>query len=188
MSRSTDRFAHRSRGRRSRRQRPSPRPELPPKPQRRRPASRRWSPFALTATCSTSSKRMGPAGRSASTRRCARRQASSPLADTPLTDSPLADSADSPRGDSYVMCGRRTLCNALCANEVQSAAQCPCRCAAGRILPDCISKVTGHAPNEGKRRRMPNAAPNYRWDHIHLRSPDPDATAAWFRAASLGRR
>ena len=27
---------------------------------------------------------------------------------------------------------------------------------------------------------MPNAAPNYRWDHIHLRSPDPDATAPWF--------
>jgi lactoylglutathione lyase len=27
---------------------------------------------------------------------------------------------------------------------------------------------------------MPNAVPNYRWDHIHLRSPDPDATAAWF--------
>ena len=27
---------------------------------------------------------------------------------------------------------------------------------------------------------MPNAAPNYRWDHIHLRSPDPDATAVWF--------
>ena len=27
---------------------------------------------------------------------------------------------------------------------------------------------------------MPNAAPNYRWDHIHLRSHDPDATAAWF--------
>ena len=27
---------------------------------------------------------------------------------------------------------------------------------------------------------MPNAAPDYRWDHIHLRSPDPDATAAWF--------
>ena len=27
---------------------------------------------------------------------------------------------------------------------------------------------------------MPNAAPNSRWDHIHLRSPDPDATAAWF--------
>ena len=27
---------------------------------------------------------------------------------------------------------------------------------------------------------MPNAAPNCRWDHIHLRSPDPDATAAWF--------
>jgi lactoylglutathione lyase len=22
--------------------------------------------------------------------------------------------------------------------------------------------------------------PNYTWDHIHLRSPDPDATAAWF--------
>jgi len=21
---------------------------------------------------------------------------------------------------------------------------------------------------------------NYKWDHIHLRSPDPDATAAWF--------
>ena len=21
---------------------------------------------------------------------------------------------------------------------------------------------------------------NYTWDHIHLRSPDPDATAAWF--------
>jgi lactoylglutathione lyase len=27
---------------------------------------------------------------------------------------------------------------------------------------------------------MPNAGPNYRWDHIHLRSPDPEATAAWF--------
>ena len=27
---------------------------------------------------------------------------------------------------------------------------------------------------------MPNAAPNYKWDHIHLRSPDPEATAAWF--------
>jgi len=22
--------------------------------------------------------------------------------------------------------------------------------------------------------------PNYAWDHIHLRSPDPEATAAWF--------
>ena len=22
--------------------------------------------------------------------------------------------------------------------------------------------------------------PNYTWDHIHLRSPDPEATAAWF--------
>jgi catechol 2,3-dioxygenase-like lactoylglutathione lyase family enzyme len=30
---------------------------------------------------------------------------------------------------------------------------------------------------------MPNAAPNYRWDHIHLRSPDPEATAAWFERA-----
>jgi lactoylglutathione lyase len=27
---------------------------------------------------------------------------------------------------------------------------------------------------------MPNAVPNYRWDHIHLRSPDPETTAAWF--------
>ena len=27
---------------------------------------------------------------------------------------------------------------------------------------------------------MPNTLPNYRWDHIHLRSPDPEATAAWF--------
>jgi lactoylglutathione lyase len=27
---------------------------------------------------------------------------------------------------------------------------------------------------------MPNTAPNYTWDHIHLRSPDPEATAAWF--------
>ena len=27
---------------------------------------------------------------------------------------------------------------------------------------------------------MPNAAPNYRWDHVHLRSPDPEATAACF--------
>jgi len=27
---------------------------------------------------------------------------------------------------------------------------------------------------------MADAAPNYRWDHIHLRSPDPEATAAWF--------
>jgi lactoylglutathione lyase len=27
---------------------------------------------------------------------------------------------------------------------------------------------------------MPNATPNYTWDHIHLRSPDAEATAAWF--------
>jgi len=27
---------------------------------------------------------------------------------------------------------------------------------------------------------MPNATPDYTWDHIHLRSPDPGATAAWF--------
>jgi lactoylglutathione lyase len=27
---------------------------------------------------------------------------------------------------------------------------------------------------------MSNAGPNYKWDHIHLRSPDPEATAAWF--------
>jgi catechol 2,3-dioxygenase-like lactoylglutathione lyase family enzyme len=27
---------------------------------------------------------------------------------------------------------------------------------------------------------MPDATPNYKWDHIHLRSPDPEATAAWF--------
>ena len=27
---------------------------------------------------------------------------------------------------------------------------------------------------------MPNAMPHYQWDHIHLRSPDPEATAAWF--------
>jgi catechol 2,3-dioxygenase-like lactoylglutathione lyase family enzyme len=28
---------------------------------------------------------------------------------------------------------------------------------------------------------MPNDAPSYTWDHIHLRSPDPEATAAWFQ-------
>ncbi len=27
---------------------------------------------------------------------------------------------------------------------------------------------------------MPDTTPNYKWDHIHLRSPDPEATAAWF--------
>jgi len=27
---------------------------------------------------------------------------------------------------------------------------------------------------------MPSDTPNYKWDHIHLRSPDPEATAAWF--------
>jgi lactoylglutathione lyase len=27
---------------------------------------------------------------------------------------------------------------------------------------------------------MPNETPNYKWDHIHLRSPDPEATATWF--------
>jgi len=27
---------------------------------------------------------------------------------------------------------------------------------------------------------MPNAALNTKWDHIHLRSPDAEATAAWF--------
>jgi lactoylglutathione lyase len=27
---------------------------------------------------------------------------------------------------------------------------------------------------------MTNTAPNYRWDHVHLRSPDPEGTAAWF--------
>jgi lactoylglutathione lyase len=27
---------------------------------------------------------------------------------------------------------------------------------------------------------MPNEMPTYKWDHIHLRSPDPEATATWF--------
>ena len=27
---------------------------------------------------------------------------------------------------------------------------------------------------------MPEPTPDYKWDHIHLRSPDPEATAAWF--------
>jgi lactoylglutathione lyase len=27
---------------------------------------------------------------------------------------------------------------------------------------------------------MPNQTPNVNWDHIHLRSPDPEATATWF--------
>ena len=27
---------------------------------------------------------------------------------------------------------------------------------------------------------MPEPRPDYKWDHIHLRSPDPEATAAWF--------
>ncbi len=34
---------------------------------------------------------------------------------------------------------------------------------------------------------MPNATPDYTWDHIHLRSPDPEATAAWFERM-LGAR
>jgi lactoylglutathione lyase len=28
---------------------------------------------------------------------------------------------------------------------------------------------------------MPNQTPHVSWDHIHLRSPDPEATAAWFQ-------
>ncbi len=27
---------------------------------------------------------------------------------------------------------------------------------------------------------MPNQTPHVTWDHIHLRSPDPEATAVWF--------
>ena len=27
---------------------------------------------------------------------------------------------------------------------------------------------------------MPNQTPHVSWDHIHLRSPDPEATAGWF--------
>ncbi|HUZ31177.1 MAG TPA: VOC family protein [Xanthobacteraceae bacterium] len=27
---------------------------------------------------------------------------------------------------------------------------------------------------------MASDTPRYQWDHIHLRSPDPEATAAWF--------
>jgi catechol 2,3-dioxygenase-like lactoylglutathione lyase family enzyme len=27
---------------------------------------------------------------------------------------------------------------------------------------------------------MSNVLPNCKWDHIHLRSPDPEATATWF--------
>jgi lactoylglutathione lyase len=27
---------------------------------------------------------------------------------------------------------------------------------------------------------MVSDTPRYQWDHIHLRSPDPEATAAWF--------
>ncbi len=34
---------------------------------------------------------------------------------------------------------------------------------------------------------MPNDMPHFTWDHIHLRSPDPEATAAWFERM-LGAR
>ena len=34
---------------------------------------------------------------------------------------------------------------------------------------------------------MPNQTPHVTWDHIHLRSPDPEATAAWFERM-LGAR
>ena len=34
---------------------------------------------------------------------------------------------------------------------------------------------------------MPNDTPHFAWDHIHLRSPDPEATAAWFERM-LGAR
>ncbi len=34
---------------------------------------------------------------------------------------------------------------------------------------------------------MPNDVPHFAWDHIHLRSPDPEATAAWFERM-LGAR
>ena len=27
---------------------------------------------------------------------------------------------------------------------------------------------------------MANAMPHYTWDHIHIRTPDPEATARWF--------
>jgi lactoylglutathione lyase len=32
----------------------------------------------------------------------------------------------------------------------------------------------------GRTKTVPDVTPNYQWDHIHLRSPDPEATAAWF--------
>lgn len=32
---------------------------------------------------------------------------------------------------------------------------------------------------------MANATPHYIWDHVHIRTPDPEATAKWF-ADTLG--
>jgi lactoylglutathione lyase len=31
----------------------------------------------------------------------------------------------------------------------------------------------------------PHTTPNYTWDHVHIRTPDPEATAQWF-ADTLG--
>jgi catechol 2,3-dioxygenase-like lactoylglutathione lyase family enzyme len=36
------------------------------------------------------------------------------------------------------------------------------------------------APTKSRVFRERNTMPNYQWDHVHLRSPDPDATAQWF--------
>ncbi len=34
---------------------------------------------------------------------------------------------------------------------------------------------------------MPNDTPHFAWDHVHLHSPDPEATATWFERM-LGAR
>jgi catechol 2,3-dioxygenase-like lactoylglutathione lyase family enzyme len=53
----------------------------------------------------------------------------------------------------------------------------------------CAKKSRGHAPlrpsgvyvlNDGETSKWENAMPQVTWDHIHLRTPDPEATAQWF--------
>jgi catechol 2,3-dioxygenase-like lactoylglutathione lyase family enzyme len=52
-----------------------------------------------------------------------------------------------------------------------------CKCPAARLTPKPGSS-TATTIIEGET-KMPTVGPKVTWDHVHLRSPDPEATATW---------
>jgi lactoylglutathione lyase len=48
------------------------------------------------------------------------------------------------------------------------------------MLPSPLHPGGAHALNCANKPQRENAMATYTWDHVHLRTPDPEATAQWF--------